>query len=105
MDGVWEFPLAQCPRHPSSVFDTYHAFRSGSYLFRIRRTDEDCFFDAFVHLVELGIEHGAYVNSYFDPMDVRCFHDFARFLDYLMWERQVIVAPYRALVEILTRQC
>jgi len=101
-EGLWEFPLAQCPRHPSSVFDTYHAFRSRNWLFRIRREDEDRFFDSFVRLMELGVEHGAHVNLYFDPMDVRRFHHFPRFLDYLLVQQgQVKVATYQELVEIL----
>jgi peptidoglycan/xylan/chitin deacetylase (PgdA/CDA1 family) len=101
-DGVWEFPLAPCPRHPSSVFDTYHAFRSTSWLFKIRGEDEDRFFGSFVRLIELGVEHSAHVNFYFDPMDVRRFRDFSRFLDYLMTRQgQVKVATYQELVNIL----
>lgn len=99
-DGVWEFPLAQCPLHPSSVFDTYHAFRSGSWLFRVRGEDEDRFFDSFVRLLELGVRYGAYVNFYFDPMDVRRFRCFPRFLDHLLaQEERVWVATYRELVD------
>lgn len=101
-DGVWEFPLAQCPRHPSNAFDTYHAFRSKSWLFRIRSEDEDRFFGSFVRLMELGMEHGAHVNLYFDPMDVRRFRRFPRFLDHLLAQQaQVKVATYRGLVEVL----
>lgn len=101
-EGLWEFPLAQCPRHPSSAFDTYHAFRSKHWLFRIRGENEDRFFGSFVRLVELGVECGAHINLYFDPMDVRRFHHFPRFLDHLLaWQAQVKVATYRELVGIL----
>jgi len=101
-DGVWEFPLAQCPRHPSSVFDTYHAFRSTSWLFKVRGEDENRFFGSFVRLMELGVEYGAHVNLYFDPMDVRRFRDFSRFLDYLTTQQgQMKVTTYQELVNIL----
>jgi len=101
-EGVWELPLAQCPRHPSSVFDTYHAFRSGSWLFRVRGEDEDRFFDSFVRLLELGVKYGASVNLYFDPMDVRGFRRFPRFLDHLLAQgERVWVVTYRELVESL----
>jgi len=101
-DGVWELPLAQCPLHPSSVFDTYHAFRSGSWLFRVRGEDEDRFFGSFVRLVDLGVEWGAHINVYFDPMDAHRFRRFPRFLDHLQaWREQVMVATYRELVGIL----
>ncbi len=102
VDGVWEFPLAQCPRHPSSVFDTFHAFRSTSWLFRIRGEDEDSFFDSFDRLMEMGVEHGTHINLYFDPMDVRGFRRFPRFLDHMAARQgQVKVATYRELAEIL----
>jgi len=86
-EGLWEFPLSQCPRHPSSVFDTYHAFRSPSWLFRIRPESEQAFFNSFVRLLDLGVETGAHINVYFDPLDVRRLSDFSRFLDHLV-ERQ-----------------
>lgn len=101
-EGTWEFPLAQCPRHPSSVFDTYHAFRSKSWLFRVRNEGEEGFFDSFVHLLRSGMEHGTYVNFCFDPMDVRRFRDFRRFLDFVWKENEALkIGTYSEVVEIL----
>lgn len=103
-EGLWEFPLNQCPRHPSSVFDTYHAFRSPSWLFRIRREGEAAFLDSFTSLLEWGVQTGTYVNVYFDPLDVRRLSDFRRFLDHLV-ERQddVRVVTYWELDAYLSR--
>jgi peptidoglycan/xylan/chitin deacetylase (PgdA/CDA1 family) len=102
-DGVWEFPLSQCPRHPSSVFDTYHAFRSRSWVFRMQTADEEAFLASFSHLLRLGVASGTYTNVYFDPMDVRQFHDFPRLLAVLAdAQRDVRIEPYRALVPVLT---
>ncbi|HEY4690058.1 MAG TPA: polysaccharide deacetylase family protein [Anaerolineae bacterium] len=101
-DAVWEFPLSQCPRHPSSVFDTYHAFRSKSRLFRIRREDEATFFDSFKRLLALNLASGAHLNLYFDPLDVRRFTDFGRFLDHVMaHESELLMGSYRDLLPVL----
>jgi peptidoglycan/xylan/chitin deacetylase (PgdA/CDA1 family) len=102
-EGVWEFPLSQCPRHPSSVCDTYHAFRSPSWMFKGRGTGEAVFWRSFVGLVEWGVQTGAYINVYFDPLDVRRMSDFKRFLDHLV-ERQddVCVMTYSETADSLS---
>ncbi len=98
-EGMWEFPLNQCPRHPSNVFDTYHAFRSPSKLFKVWREDAAGFFDSFRRLIALGVQTGAYVNVYFDPVDVRGLSTFKAMLDYVV-ERQgeVGVGTYSELL-------
>jgi peptidoglycan/xylan/chitin deacetylase (PgdA/CDA1 family) len=102
-DGLWEFPLSQCPRHPSSVFDTYHAFRSPSRLFKIRPEGEQAFFNSFTHLLDWGVQTGAHINVYFDPLDVRRLTDFRRFLDHLVERRdEVCVATYSELNTFLS---
>ncbi|MBN1178450.1 MAG: polysaccharide deacetylase family protein [Anaerolineae bacterium] len=104
-EGVWEFPISQCPRHPSSVFDTHHAFRSRSWLFRVRPEDEVRFFDSFRYLLALAERLGAFVNVYFDPLDVRAFRDFRRFLDALEAARDVLrVAPYGEMAAELSQR-
>jgi peptidoglycan/xylan/chitin deacetylase (PgdA/CDA1 family) len=103
-DAIWEFPLSQCPRHPSSVFDTYHAFRSTSKLFQMRREDEDTFFDSFRELLALSIATGAHLNVYFDPMDVRRFANFGRFLDHVIaHENDLMIGSYRDLLPVLEK--
>jgi peptidoglycan/xylan/chitin deacetylase (PgdA/CDA1 family) len=103
VDGtIWEFPLSQCPRHPSSVFDTYHAFRSTSKLFKVRREDEGTFFHSFKQLLALSLATGAHLNVYFDPLDVRRLANFGRLLDHAVaHESELLISSYRDLLPVL----
>ncbi|GAB4439470.1 MAG: hypothetical protein Kow00120_07360 [Anaerolineae bacterium] len=104
-EGLWELPLNQCPRHPSSVFDTYHAFRSPSKLFKVWREDDAGFFASFRRLIDLGVQTGAYVNVYFDPVDVRGLASFRQMLDYLVARRdEVGMGTYSELLAVVSRE-
>ena len=79
VDGIWEFPISTCPRHPFQAFDTYHAFRSKMTSHR----SEDQYFETFKTMVSTIAAAGGYLATYFDPQDMCRFNDFGRFLDLL----------------------
>ena len=65
INGIFEFPVTVCPRHPLQAFDSYHAFRS-----RLTSHTNQDFKDAFSMLVAQCSENGLYLNTYFDPQDI-----------------------------------
>lgn len=79
VDGIWEFPISTCPKHPFQAFDTYHAFRSKITSHR----SEDQYFETFKTMVSTTVAAGGFLATYCDPQDVRKFDDFGRFLDLL----------------------
>ncbi len=62
IEGILEFPVSVCPRHPLQALDSHHAFESG--LTSHTRQDYEAIFS---DLVSQCCEDGVYLNAYFDP--------------------------------------
>lgn len=62
-NGIVEFPIAICPKHPFIAFDTYHSFRRGWH-------NENDFNSLFSHLTDLFKKKDLHLNLYFDPFDI-----------------------------------
>ncbi|MBI5118512.1 polysaccharide deacetylase family protein [Candidatus Poribacteria bacterium] len=67
---IVEFPLATCPCHPFTVFDSWHSLHSRRWIHRIGHRGEKGFVDAFRRLLVIGKTRNAYLNVYIDPLDV-----------------------------------
>jgi len=99
-EGLWEFPLSPCPRHPFSIFDSWHTTSPRSP--EASHADEPDFERWFRTLVELAIRNRAYVNVYFDPQDVVLLGRFPGILQWLASRRdELVCAPYAGLVTAL----
>ncbi|MFH2138128.1 MAG: polysaccharide deacetylase family protein [Candidatus Omnitrophota bacterium] len=86
--GIIEIPLSTCPKHPFTVFDTWHSLNSSKLFYRlIHRTEED-YYKLFNVLIELGLETGSYINIYMDPYDVIKLKKFKSMLDFLKTKEQ-----------------
>ncbi len=62
-EGVWEFPVSTCPRHPFAVLDSWHALREPGG----KHQKNGKFLELCRESVELAAEYGGYLNLYFDP--------------------------------------
>lgn len=65
-EGVWEFPVGTCPRHPFAVLDTWHALRKPAS----RHARHGEFAGLCRQAVSLAEAYNGYLNLYFDPRDV-----------------------------------
>lgn len=79
VDNLIEIPVAGCPQHPFTVFDTWHCL--------VKDGGRHAADGEFLHLA-LGAlascqRHGALLNLYFDPKDVVALPAFSTFLDAL----------------------
>ncbi|MBN1348674.1 polysaccharide deacetylase family protein [candidate division KSB1 bacterium] len=101
-NGIWEFPLSTCPKHPFTVFDTWHSFNSRHPAYRLIHRSEAQFVRLFKLLVDIGIETQSYLNIYFDPLDVPRMKHFKEMLDYVNQKSSVLcVKTYSELVHTL----
>lgn len=90
VNGITEFPIITCPRHPFQAFDTYHAFRSRITSHKNAKE----FYDVFEQLINFK-NPNIYINIYFDPQDIALFDNFEKFLNDI--GNKMIVKPYKAL--------
>jgi len=65
-EGIVEFPITICPKHPFQAFDTYHAFRHNL----TKHSSHEEFLTAFEDLIRFGGRRGIFINVYFDPQDI-----------------------------------
>lgn len=84
--GVLELPLLSCPQHYFSVFDTWHCFRSNPGA----HTKPGEFLKLFIRSLEIALNHGIYVNLYFDPRDIIRLREFERCLELLSSKKKEI---------------
>lgn|GEM_PF-4277616 len=66
-EGITEFPITICPKHPFIAFDSYHSFRKGWH-------SEKEFYELFVFLLEYSKNKKLHLNLYFDPSDTNIKH-------------------------------
>lgn len=77
VEGLWEIPVTGCPRHPFTVFDTWHCLvKNGG---RHSRPGE--FARLFRSALDQVQRHAALLNVYFDPKDVAGSAEFFAILD------------------------
>jgi hypothetical protein len=100
-EGITEFPLSTCPRHPFTVFDTWHSFNSPRLAYRLVHRSEEGFLEAFAFLLDTGIRTNSYLNVYLDPYDASRPY-FGRMLE-LLEERsgELWIAPYETVARAL----
>lgn len=80
-EGIVEFPLSTCPRHPFAVFDSWHTTSQrnpGS----IHRSSNE-FLKLFKQLVNLTVRTHSYTSVYFDPQDIIKVESFEQALKFL----------------------
>ncbi|MCX7927261.1 MAG: polysaccharide deacetylase family protein [Candidatus Omnitrophica bacterium] len=83
-EGIIEFPLSTCPRHPLTVFDTWHSFNSPHLLYRLGHSKVREYIDLFKYLLEVARRTHSYINIYIDPADLLKIKDFERLLDFIV---------------------
>ncbi|MFA6216030.1 MAG: polysaccharide deacetylase family protein [Candidatus Omnitrophota bacterium] len=99
-EEIWEFPLTTCPKHPFTVFDTWHSFNSKRLFYRMIHSTEEEYINLFKELVELGISTNSYINIYIDPFDVLKMNKFGSILDFINEkEPEMLVATYKDIIE------
>jgi hypothetical protein len=101
-DGVIEFPLSTCPKHPFTVFDTWHSLNSNRLLLKLLHSTEGQYLELFKFLLDLGRETNSYINIYIDTKDVIKMPRFEQVLDYINNHKEDIwVAKYEELIRMV----
>ena len=101
-EGILEFPLSPCPKHPFAIFDSWHTTspRTPSSVHR----DSHDFLKWFQRLVNLAITTRSYINVYWDPQDVIKVVTFEQVLKYLADRSDKIwVATYSQVASMLDK--
>lgn len=99
-EGIWEFPLSTCPKHPFTVFDTWHSLNSSRLLYKLIHRTEDEYVGLFKALIEIAIATNSYANIYIDPYDVLKMKKFDYILKFLQERSSDIrIAPYDVLLK------
>jgi peptidoglycan-N-acetylglucosamine deacetylase len=92
-EGIVEFPLATCPLHPFTVFDTWHSLNATRLSHRIMHRGPEAYLRLFEELIDIGKKTGSYINIYMDPLDVKKIPGFRRMLE-LLSDPELIVTTY-----------
>jgi len=101
-EGIVEFPLSSCPKHPFTIFDSWHT-TSPRTPGSAHRNNAD-FLKWFKRLVDLAITTRSYINVYWDPQDIIKVSSFEQVLKYLADRRDKIwLATYSQVVGILDK--
>jgi hypothetical protein len=97
---IIEIPLSTCPKHPFTVFDTWHSLNSQRLIYRLGHRSENQYWNLFKMLIEIGITTNSYVNIYIDPKDVLVMKEFENILLYLKnLQDDVWIARYVDIIE------
>lgn len=96
-EGILEFPLSVCPRHPlDSCFDTCHLVRKRSH------TEKE-FLELFAIMLGAASKYNSYINVYFDPQDIIRVQNFPQTLDLLEGRKNDLwIAPYAEIAARLS---
>ncbi len=92
-ENIVEFPLATCPLHPFTVFDTWHSLNATRLSHRIMHRGPEAYLKLFEELIAIGKRTGSYINIYMDPLDVKKIPGFERMLE-LLSDPELIVTTY-----------
>lgn len=95
---ILEFPLATCPSHPFTVFDSWHSLNSPRLSHRIKHRGAKAYFDLFKELIMFGKETGSYINLYLDPLDIKKIPQFNQILE-LLTDDELLVLTYEDYIK------
>lgn len=90
---IIEFPVSVCPRHPFTVFDTWHSLHPQRLAHSIVHKGPADYFELFKTLIDFGIKTGSYLNIYIDPLDVKHIPSFEAILEILS-DDAILVETY-----------
>jgi hypothetical protein len=97
---VLEIPLCVSPTNPLQSFETWGLYRAPVKQFK----NEENYLNMFYELVDLTIKHKAYLNIYFDPIDLERMGKYSdmlfRKISKLKEENKISVILYSELVDI-----
>ncbi len=79
-EGIWEFPLTTCPKHPLTVLDTWHSLHVDHPFYKLSHNTAEEFCDLVWESTEAALASGGYVNIYLDPWDIPHLTGFADLL-------------------------
>jgi len=95
---IIEIPLSTCPKHPFTVFDTWHSLRAKRLSHKIKHRRPEEYIALFKKLIDIGIETNSYINIYIDPMDVASIKDFNYLLNFISDKSgEIDVMTYREI--------
>jgi len=97
-NNIIEFPLSTCPKHPFTVFDTWHSLNAERLSHRLIHRGCDSYLELFKDLINYGKETGSYINIYIDPLDVPNIPGFDKMLD-LLSDDELEVVTYEEYLE------
>lgn len=69
--GIVEFPLTTCPKHPFTVFDTWHSLNAQRLSHKMLHRGSESYLQLFRDLLAMAVETGSYLNIYMDPLDIK----------------------------------
>lgn len=91
-NGIVEFPISPCPKHPFGVLDTWHSLERG-----VNKHQND-FVDLFEKMILKAKEKHSIVNIYWDPQDIINLNSLNDLLD-LIVDKDILVTTYRRAFE------
>lgn len=95
-EGILEFPLSSCPKHPFTIFDSWHTTSERTPGSAHRSSSE--FLKLFKQLIDLAVKTHSYINVYWDPQDIIKVVGFEQVLKYLVDKSDEIwVTTYKEL--------
>lgn len=101
--GIYEFPLSTCPKHPFTVFDTWHIFNSSRWFYKMLHRKKEEYISLFKYLIDLAINTSSYINIYIDPYDVQKIKDFDVLLEYCKsMEKDIWIASYDDIMKVIS---
>lgn len=97
---VIEFPLSPCPSHPLACLDSYHFFRTAHPAYKFSHRHREDFLKCFNKLLKSAGQSGAYLNVYFDPLDIVENNEFGMILN-LIANADASVLNYSEIIQRL----
>jgi peptidoglycan/xylan/chitin deacetylase (PgdA/CDA1 family) len=93
-ESIIEFPVSVCPKHPFTVFDTWHSLNTERLSHRIVHRGPKKYLELFDTLINMGLETESYLNVYLDPLDIGRLSGFERILERLACQ-DILVETYK----------
>ncbi len=96
-DGIIEIPLSTCPKHPFTVFDTWHSLNAERLSHKLLHRGSASYLDLFKELIDMAKDTGSYINIYMDPLDIKKIPEFKDMLD-IMSDGELDVVTYEQYI-------